>query len=293
MSKLNDKIATFLLTFISVAVAVLLFSIIGYILYHGLGVINWHFLTTAPTLMKAGGGIAPELYNSFMLLIISMIITIPFGLGAGIYLSEYAKDNKLTDIIKICIEALTSLPSIVVGLFGLLVFVKSFGCGFSILSGAMTLSILNVPVMTKITEDALRAVKSDIKEASLALGATNWQTITKVILTAALPNLITGVILTAGRVFGEAAALLYTAGLSTPILNFHNWFGGGVNSPLNPMRPGETLAVYIWKVNSEGLAPDARNIADGSAAVLILAVLLFNLLARLLGRIINKKLTGE
>ncbi len=157
------------------------------------------------------------------------------------------------------------------------------------MSGALAVSILNIPVITRLSEDAIRNVSPSIKEASLALGATRWQTIVRVILPAALPGLITGIIITAGRAFGEAAALLYTAGMSSPDLDFTN---------LNPFndasfRPAETLAVYIWKVNSEGLAPDSRQIADGASAVLLISVLLFNIGARFLGRILSAKFSGS
>lgn len=292
-SRTNDKLATVFFAAIAVFVILLLFSIIGYILYNGLGVIDWNFLTKPPAFMKAGGGIAPQLFNSLLLLVVSMVITVPIGLGAGIYLAEFAKPNLITNAIRISIESLASLPSIVVGLFGLIVFVNAMGWGFSIVSGAFALAVLNLPVMTRISEDAIRSVKNELREASLALGATEWQTITRVLLKAALPSLVTGIILTAARVFGEAAALLYTAGMSTPILDFRNWNPTVINSPLRLFRPGETLAVYIWKINSEGLAPDAKRIANGASAVLVICVLLFNLISRWLGKVIYRKITGD
>ncbi|WP_026485546.1 phosphate ABC transporter permease PstA [Caldanaerobius polysaccharolyticus] len=292
-AKIGDKVATVFFSAVAAFVILLLFAIIGYILFNGLEVVNWHFISTPPTFMKAGGGIAPQLFNSILLLVVSMIITVPIGLGAGIYLSEFAKPGPLTDTIRVSIESLASLPSIVVGLFGLIVFVKAMGWGFSIVAGAMALAVLNLPVMTRVSEDAIRSVSNELREASFALGATEWQTITRVLIKAALPSLITGIILTAARVFGEAAALLYTAGMSTPILDFQNWNPAAVNSPLRLFRPGETLAVYIWKVNSEGLVPDAARIANGASAVLVICVLLFNLISRWLGKIIYRKITGD
>jgi len=147
--------------------------------------------------------------------------------------------------------------------------------------------------MTRVCEDSIRTVKQELLEASLALGATKWQTIIKVVLPVALPGILTGIILTAGRVFGEAAAIMYTAGMSSPNLNFQAWSFTNPRSPINLMRPAETLAVHIWKVNSESLLPDARQIADGSSAVLILAVLIFNILARFIGSLLHKRLSGE
>jgi phosphate transport system permease protein len=208
-------------------------------------------------------------------------------------MAEYAKPGKLTDGIRLSVETLSSLPSIVIGLFGMLVFVSLTGWKFTLMGGALVVSILNLPVITRKTEDAIRAIPIAIKEASLSLGASNWVTIVKVLLPIAVPGIITGVIIASGRAFGEAAALMYTAGMSGPALDFTNWNLFDPNSPLNPFRPAETLAVYIWKINAEGLIPDAREIADGASSILILAVLAFNLLSRYLTRVMNNKFRGE
>jgi phosphate transport system permease protein len=242
--------------------------------------------------MEEGGGVAPQLFNSFYLLILSMVITIPLGIGAGIYMAEYAKPGRVTNAIRLSIETLASLPSIVIGLFGLLVFVNLMGWGFSLISGALAITILNLPSMTRVSEDAIRSVHPSLKEASLALGASKWETIYKVILPSAMPQLITGTILAAGRVFGEAAALLYTAGMTTPDLRF-NTNPLYINSPFNPFRPAETLSVYIWKVNSESLTPDARQIADGASALLLIIVFTFNIVSRYLGKVFYRRYTGS
>ncbi len=287
-----DKIATVVFYIVSGLVILLLAMFVGYILYSGREKLNLHFITSAPVFAKAGGGIGPQLFNSVYLVFLSMLITVPIGLSAGIYMAEYAKPNSLTKAIRFSIEALASLPSIVIGLFGLLVFVTLTGWKYTLMGGALAVSILNLPVIARISEDAIRAVPPSIKEASLALGATHWQSIYKVILPSAIPGLITGVIVTSGRVFGEAAALLYTAGMSSPQLDFTNLNPFNYRSPLNPFRPAETLAVYIWKVNSEGLVPDARQIADGAAAILIISVFIFNIAARFLGRFFNSRFSG-
>lgn len=208
-------------------------------------------------------------------------------------MAEYAKPGRVTDFIRTCIEVLASLPSIVVGLFGLLVFVQLTGWSYSILGGALALTVFNLPVMVRVVEDAITSVPREQKEASLALGITQWDTIRTVILPAAFPGILTGVILSAGRVFGEAAALLFTSGVTTPRLDWMNLNPFSETSPLNVFRPAETLAVHIWKINTQGLIPDAREVADGAALVLIFAVLLFNLLARLLGRYVHRKLTAS
>lgn len=291
--KTADKIATFIFYLCALFIMALLAFFIGYILYKGSGRLNINFLTSEPKFMKSGGGIGPQLFNSIYLVFLSMLITLPIGMSAGIYMAEYAKPNRFTKIVRFCVETLSSIPSIVIGLFGMLIFVNMTGWGFTLLSGALAVSVLNIPIVTRISEDAIRGVPGHYKEASLGLGATHWQTIVRVILPAAIPSLITGIILTAGRVFGEAAALLYTAGMSSPQLDFTNLNPFDSSSPLNPFRPAETLAVYIWKVNSEGLVPDAREIADGASAVLILSVLVFNLASRLLGGFINTRFAGS
>lgn len=291
--KVIDKIWTGILYVVSAFIVSLLVLLIGYILYKGVGAINPKFLFGNPKVGEAGGGIAPMLFNSFYLLIISLIITIPFGIGAGIFLAEYAKEGPILNIVRLCIETMSSLPSIVVGLFGLLVFVQKTKWGFTIIGGALSIAVLNLPSLTRISENAIRSAAYGVKEASLGLGATKWQTIKKVMLPSAIPQILTGVILAAGRIFGEAAALLYTAGMSAPPLRFHNISLINKGSPFSLFRPAETLAVYIWNIKTEGLIPDAAKIANGAAAVLIIMVLLFNLLARLLGNKIYESYTGK
>lgn len=291
-AKLKDKIATAVLYIISVAVIILLISLIGFIIYNGRESLNIKFLTSNPKFGEAGGGIAPQLFNSFYLLIVALIITIPLGIGAGIYLAEYAKEGILLNIIRLCIETMASLPSIVVGLFGLLIFVKLTG-GYNLISGALAITVLNLPAMTRVCENSIRASAAAVKEASLGLGATQWQTIKKVILPSALPQILTGIILVAGRIFGEAAALLYTAGMSAPTLRFNSISLINKSSAFSLFRPAETLAVYIWKLNSEASVPDASKIAGGAAAVLVIMVLVFNVSARLLTKKIYKSYTGD
>ena len=273
-------------------VVLLLLSLLGYIIVHGYEAIDLQFLLREPEALRAGGGIGPNIFNSFYLLFLSMALTIPMGILGGIYLAEYARQNRVTNLIRLSIETLTSLPSIVVGLFGLLVFVTVFGFGYSLMAGALALTVINLPMMVRVTEENLLSVPRDLREASLSLGATKWQTILRVVLPTALPGLITGVVITAGRVFGEAAALLFTAGMTTPRLDFGQLDITEPTCPWNPFRPGETLAVHIWKINSEALIPDIRRVADGSAAVLVLVVLVFNLGARWIARRLAHRLRG-
>lgn len=291
-ARVSDRVATVVIWIGALIVVIILASMITYILYHGGRAISWDFLTKPPQVIRAGGGIGPQIFNSFYLLFLSMFFTIPIGLFGGVYLAEYARASRLTEAVRLSIEALNSLPSIVVGLFGLLVFVGMTGWGYSLMSGALALMMINLPLMVRFTEEAVRGVPRSLREASLALGANRWQTIYRVVLPCAFPGLVSGTIITSGRVFGEAAALLFTAGMSSPALDFGQLNIFHPASPLNPFRPAETLAVHIWKVNSEGLIPDLRRVADGSAAVLILVVLGFNLASRWLGRKIYRRMTA-
>jgi phosphate transport system permease protein len=291
-SRVADRIATGVFIAIAVIILAVLVGLFSFILVHGVQHISIKFLTTPSSNMMAGGGIRDQLFNSFYVLFITMLITVPIGVGGGIYMAEYAKPGKVTNTIRSCIEVLASLPSIVIGLFGLLMFVTLTGWGYTILGGALALTVFNLPVMVRVTEDAILSVPKDLKEASLALGITHWHTIKTILLPSAFPTILTGAILAAGRVFGEAAALLFTAGLSTPRLDYANWNPFSPTSPLNIFRPAETLAVHIWAVNTQGLIPDVAAVSNGSAAVLVISVLIFNLLARWIGSLIHKKVTA-
>ena len=291
-AKTADKIATGVIYAISGIVALILFAMLAFILVQGVPHLSWHFLTSPARAFEAGGGIGIQLFNSFYLLILAMLISFPIALGAAIYLNEYAQKNHFTAIIRTAIEILSSLPSVVVGLFGFLLFVVQFKLGFSILSGAIALTLFNLPLLTRSIETSLAQIPDLQREAGAALGLSRWETVLHVILPAAVPSIVTGVVLSAGRVFGEAAALIYTAGQSAPALNFADWNPFNISSPLNPMRPAETLAVHIWKINSEGIMLDVSAVSAGASAVLIIVVLLFNFSARKLGMKLYKKLTS-
>ncbi|GAK30552.1 phosphate ABC transporter permease [Weissella oryzae SG25] len=293
-AKTANKIATIVLYIIAGLVILILAALLGYILVQGVPHLSWHFLTAPATAFTAGGGIGIQLFNSIYLLLLTMVISLPIALGAGIYLNEYAKPKSyVTGLVRTAIEILSSLPSVVVGLFGFLLFVVQFKLGFSILSGAVALTFFNLPLLTRSVEESLRTIPDLQREAGSALGLSRWTTVGHVILPAALPSIVTGVVLSAGRVFGEAAALIYTAGQSAPALNWTDWNPFNVSSPLNLMRPAETLAVHIWKVNSEGIMPDAAAVSAGASAVLIIAVLLFNFAARYFSKVLYRRLTAS
>lgn len=279
-ARLVNQLATVLMWLAGMLIIGILTVFLGYILYKGLPVLSFDFLFGMPSEISAGGGVGPQLFNSFYILFLSMACSIPVAIGAGIYLAEYAGNNRLTDLIRLSTESLASVPSIVLGLFGMIIFVNYFGLGFSILGGALTLMLLNLPVLVRVTEESVRTVPSHYREASLALGATKWQTIWRVILPNALPGIMTGITLTAGRALGETAILIFTAGttVSRAVPDF------------DVTAAGETLAVHLWYVMAVGLVPDRISIADGIGALLILTILVINLLVLIPGKLLQRKL---
>jgi phosphate transport system permease protein len=291
-SILADRAATAVLWGTGVFVLLLLGSIIVHFALAAWGVVSPSFVLSDPS-DSVLGGVLPVLWNSIYMLALTMLIAVPIGILGGIYMAEYAGDNALTSAIRFAEEAISSVPSIVVGLFGLILFVDEFHWGFTALGGALALTLFNLPLMTRLSEQALRAVPQEERTASLALGATKWQTIRHIIVPLAIPGLITGVILTAGRVFGEAAVLLFTSGIGTPPhYDFSNLDLTNPASPWSPFRPATTLSVYIYKLQSEGLGIYRNQIIDGAAAILISMVLIFNLGARFLGRVLTRRLTA-
>ena len=286
ISKLTDKTMTVILYVVAGFFLLLLAAFTAYILIKGA-------VEFQPSLLAFNeNGIGNQFFNTVYLVFLSLLLSVPIGILAGVYMAEYLKPGRFADIMRTCIETLSSLPSIVVGLFGYLVFVVMTGSQWNLMAGALAVSILNLPLITTVTEDALHAVPAAYKEGSFALGSTHWQTIYRVLLPACMPRIVTGVILAAGRGFGEAAALLYTAGMSTDI-NWSNWNISSPTCPLNPFRPGETLALHIWASRTEAVAPNAAQIADISSAVLILMVFVFCIGSRMIGKHLNRRMTGE
>jgi phosphate transport system permease protein len=282
--KMTDHLMTGVLWACACGIIVMLALFIGYIFYLGVGALSWHFITGAPSEVNAGGGIGPEIFNSFYILGLTLIFTVPIALLSGVYLQEYAKSGKFREVVIFCAESLATVPSIVMGLFGLLVFVYLLGWKFSAIGGALTLTILNLPALMRVTQEALSSVPDTYREASMGLGATKWQTVTRVIVPSAIAPLITGIVLISGRIFGETAALIYTAGLSVSTNRPYDW---------SLFHTAETLAVHLWYTHSESLVPDVARIGNGSALVLLIMVLLFNIVARILGRMLSKRLTGS
>lgn len=196
---------------IALLAVVPIFLILGYIIYKGVPAISWEFLTEVPKRGMRAGGIFPAIVGTIYLTLGTIAVSVPFGIFTGVYLVEYAKDNVLTRLINLTIINLAGIPSIIYGLFGMALFVIYFKLGVSILSGSLTLGIMCLPVIITATREALLAVPNSLREASLALGATKWETISKIVVPAALPGISTGVILSISRAAGETAPILFTA----------------------------------------------------------------------------------
>lgn len=265
-TKIQNDIARAGLWTVGIFILALLAAFLGYILYKGLPVLNWHFIFGKSSDIMAGGGVGAQLFNSFYMLFLSMAVSIPLAIGAGIYLAEYARENRFTKCIRLSVESLATVPSIVLGLFGMIIFVNEMHLGFSILGGSLTLVLLNLPMLVRVTEESIKTVPKSYEEASLALGATKLQTIFKVVLPSALPGILTGITLTAGRALGETAILIFTAGTTVSRFLYDT----------DVMAGGETMAVHLWYLMSAGLVPDRDMIADGIGALLIITILVFN-----------------
>lgn len=287
----QDRLATGVLTAIAGLVLLLLAAIVAYILFRGLGKVFQPGFLVNDSADKTLPGIATQLFDSFYMLIITLVISLPISLGAAIFFVEYAPDNWITSAASTAIETLSSLPSIVVGMFGSLFFVVVLGWGISIIAGALALTMFNIPIMVRVIQQALADVPQSQRDAALAMGLTRWEATINVLLPAAMPAIVTGVVISAGRVFGEAAALIFTSGSAAARINF----AAAITSPRSPwniFRPAETLAVHIWKLKMEP-TPGNDEIVWGTAAVLIICVLLFNVLARVAGQALARRLTSE
>lgn len=268
---------------LSYGVALLLFFILGFILVKGIGVINWEFLTEAPTDGMTKGGIWPAIVGTFYLMIGSALFSFPIGVMSGIYMNEYAPQGKLVAFIRMMTNNLAGIPSIVFGLFGMAFFVNYLSFGDSILAGSFTLGLLALPIVIRTTEEAFKDIPDSFREGSLALGATKAQTIWKVLLPMAMPRIITGLILSLGRVSGETAPILFTcAAYFLPKL------------PESVFDQCMALPYHLYVVATSETDIEAQlPIAYGTAFVLILLVLIMNLAANAVRKFFENKLKSK
>jgi phosphate transport system permease protein len=252
-----------------------LFWIVWYILSNGMKHVDWHFIFDDYTRTGDEHGIYPMIVSTVYMVVASIAVAAPLGIMTAIYLTEYAKvGSKLVKVIRFCTESLAGIPSIIFGLFGMTFFVAVLGLGFSILSGALTISILILPVIIRTTEEALMAVPQTYREGSYGLGSSKIYTIWRLILPSAIPGILTSVILSIGRVIGESAPVFLTAGMVARI-------------PDSLMDSGRTLTVHLFKLTTELFTIDEWNQAYGTATVLIVVVLLINMFTKLIARRFN------
>ena len=275
----SQKFAFGFFTLLSYLVVAILFVILGFIIIKGGSVISWDFLTKAPEEGMTKGGIFPAIVGTFYLIVGSSIISFPIGIMSGIYMNEYATNGKVVRFIRIMTNNLSGVPSVVFGLFGMSLFVNALGWGDSIIAGSFTLALMSLPLIIRTTEEALKSIDDSFRHGSLALGATKLQTIRRVVLPMAFPNIITGLILSVGRVSGETAPILFT-----------------VAAYFVPQLPGSifdqcmALPYHLYVISTSGTDIEAsRGMAYGTALVLIAIVLVVNLLANLLRNYFAKK----
>jgi phosphate transport system permease protein len=269
MKKFTQNLGFFAL-FCCIAFTLLsLGSIIYFVIVRGIAVINWEFLTAEPQSAMTEGGIAPAIVGTLYLTAGAILFALPFGVACAIYLCEYSPKSVVVNIIRISINNLAGVPSVVFGLFGLAVFVKYMGLGISIVSGSLTLGILVLPLIISSSQEALMAVPISVREASLALGASKWGTIKNIVLPSALPGILTGVILGVGRVAGETAPILFTAAAF--------YTKGYPDSPFSEVM---AIPYHIYALMTEGTHPQQQTaIAYGCSLVLLLVVLAFSAVA--------------
>ncbi|MCD8004243.1 MAG: phosphate ABC transporter permease PstA [Oscillospiraceae bacterium] len=251
--------------------AALLIFLIGYIFYRGIPCLSWELLSSQTSYLKGTIGILPNLLNTLYIILVAMVIVLPIGVGAAIYLTEYAKSRRLVAVIEFASETLTGIPSIIFGLVGMLAFVQMCGLGAGILAGGLTLVVMILPTIVRTTQESLKTVPQAYREGALALGSGKWHMVRTVVLPNAVDGIVTGCILAVGRIVGESAALLFTAGFGLNLQNF-----------VTSLRSSSaTLAVALYVYASER---GEFNVAFAIAAILMLLTLLINLAANWAGK---------
>ena len=245
-----------------------LVAIIAYVVINGLPHISSDFIFGWPEGVNAEGGIWPTIVSTIYVTALAMLICTPIAVLAAVYLAEYAKQGRLVNIIRYAADALASVPSIVMGLFGYALFVEAMGLGLSMLSAAMSLALLMLPIVMRTTEEAIRAVPRYIRWGAYGLGATKWQVVSKIVLPSAFGRIATGIVLAIGRAIGETAVVLYT-------------MGQAINMPITPLDSGRPMTVHLYLLANDGIN---MNAAYGTALLLMIIILAFNLFSRYLSR---------
>ncbi len=260
----KDRFITAIFWLSALLIVGILAGIIGYVIVKGISSISLDFILEPPSKAGRAGGISTTIVSTLYLTLMSLFIAVPIGVGSAIYLEEYARSkSRFARLVNLTSETLAGIPSIIFGLFGFVFFVIFLGMGWSILSGSMTLAIMVLPTITRTAQEAILTVPHEYRENSLALGASKWQTVWKVILPSSLPGIVTGIILSVGRAVGETAALILTAGSS-------------LGMPLSPTDPARTMSVHLYMLVMEGISMER---AFGTAFLIVVLIVIINYLA--------------
>ena len=275
----NMGMRTLIYAAAAIVVALLVF-LLGYILYRGLPNLTWEFLTSEESVVKDIQGIGPAILNTLYVIIATLIVVLPLGVGAAIYLTEYAANHKLVAAIEFATETLAGIPSIIYALVGVLVFAESLALGKTLIAGALTLVIMTLPTVIRTTQESLKTVPQSYREASLGLGSGKWHMIRTVVLPSSIDGIVTGCILAIGRIVGESAVLLYTVGMS---MSMQDFFRNGLESFFSASGSTLSVALYVYaKVRAD------FDLAFSVAVVLIIITLVINLASNLVGRKLKK-----
>ena len=273
--RMYDKGLRFLLYFCGVLTCALLAFLIIYVFYRGLGSVTWELLTTQRSFINKTDGILPNILNTLYIIFLSMIIVLPLGVGAAIYLTEYAVNRKLVAVIEFATETLTGIPSIIFGLVGMLFFVQLLGFKTGVLAGGLTLVVMILPTIVRTTQESLKTVPQSYREGALGLGAGKWRMVHTVVLPNAVDGIVTGCILAIGRIVGESAALLFTAGMGVALNGFFD--------ALRTSSGTLSVALYVY-VNEYANV----KVALAIASILMIITLIINLSATLVGKKLKK-----
>ena len=271
-TRISDSLLYALIYICAASSVLLLVGIIAYVLVRGIGQINLGFLTNVTSVLRGTVGIAGNIVNTLYIIIITMLVATPIGIGAAVYLNEYAKPGRLVSLIEFATETLAGIPSIIFGLFGMMFFSQTLGLGYSLLTGSFTLTLMVLPLITRNTQEALKTVPDSYRTGAVGLGAGKWYTIRTILLPSAMPGIITGVILAIGKIVGESAALLFTAGSAYTLPS-------GISDIFSKIfSSGGTLTIQLYLSAQKG----EFDIAFGIAVVLLVIVLLINAATKLL-----------
>ncbi|MCD8054830.1 MAG: phosphate ABC transporter permease PstA [Lachnospiraceae bacterium] len=269
----SDMVLCFLIYLCAAFSVALLVGILGYVFFRGIGSVNLSFLTTVTSALKGTTGILGNIINTLYIVVLTLLVATPIGVGAAIYLNEYAKPGRLVRAIEFTTETLSGIPSIIFGLFGMTFFGQTLGLGYSLLNGSLTLTLMVLPLITRNTQEALKTVPASYRSGALGIGATKWYMIRTILLPSAMPGIVTGIILAVGRIVGESAALLFTAGSDYKLPSS---FGVGYLQKI--FQSGGTLTIQLYLSMQKG----QYDTAFGIAVVLLVIVLGINLLTKYL-----------